>query len=97
MVPSAAILGFQIEWPMFTVSGSRTGWLQPEPSRFTRQRFETMPGIGSPSFGRLASGSAGRVDWKTMYEPSGDIAGEESGHSPENGASVGLDQPSPAL
>lgn len=29
-----------------------------------------------------------------MYDPSGDIAGEESGHTPENDASTGFDQPS---
>ena len=50
--------------------------------------------MGSPGLGRVASvsGTLGRVDWKTMQEPSGDIAGDESGHSPEKGARVGRDQ-----
>src|SRR5277367_4949578 len=85
------MLGFQMALPMLTESGSRTGLLQPAPARSTRHRLETMPGIGSPSLGRTVSGATGRLDSKIRYEPSGDMAGAESGHSPEKGASVGCD------
>src|SRR6185312_5030355 len=91
-VPSAATLGFHMDRPgMLTSSGKRCGSLQPEAVRSTRQRLETRPGTGWPGLGRVASvsGIFGRVDWKTMYEPSGDIAGDESGHSPEKAASSG--------
>src|SRR5271156_4010387 len=84
------MLGFQMEWPRFTAFGRRTGWLQPEPTRSTRQRFETTPGMGWPSTGLTVAGVAGRVDWKTMNVPSGDMAGDESGHSPEKDARTGL-------
>ena len=91
-VLSAAMLGFQMDKPgMLTSSGNRCGSLQPEAVRSTRQRLEMMPEIGWPGFGRVdsVSGTFGRVDWKTMKEPSGDIAGDESGHSPEKAASSG--------
>src|ERR1700733_4830882 len=36
-------------------AASRVGLLQPEPTRSTRQRLETMPEMDSPSFGRELS------------------------------------------
>jgi hypothetical protein len=56
------MLGFDIDWPArLTVSGSRVGLLQPEPTRSTRQRLETMPGMDSPSLGLEVSGVAGHL------------------------------------
>jgi hypothetical protein len=79
MVPSEAMLGFQMERPgRLTVSGRRLGslhvlfdaslddLLDDEPMRSTRQRLETRPGTGWPGLGVLAEvrGAMGRVDWK---------------------------------
>src|SRR5271156_1113411 len=87
MVPSAAMLGFQIEFPIFTASGSLSGSLQPEPTRFVRYRFARRPTAFSPDLGF----SFGRSETKTRYEPSGAIPGDESDHSPEKGATSGSD------
>jgi hypothetical protein len=78
--PFAATLGLKIASVIFTSSGSRTGSDQPVRVLFTRHKFEAIPGIGSPGFGSSFSGVFGRVDTNTMYLPSGDHVGEESGH-----------------
>jgi hypothetical protein len=74
---------------MFTVSGKRIGAVQPLALRSTRQRFDTSPAGVPPDAVAPLAPFFGRVDWKTTYFPSGDHAGDESGHSPENAATFG--------
>src|ERR1700744_319297 len=88
------MLGFQIESPMLTVAGSRTGLLQAEPMRSTRQRLFTT-GLALRS-APGAGGVTGRRELKIRYDPSGAIPIEESAHSPEKGAITGFDH-SPSI
>jgi len=88
-LPLAAMLGFQIEPLMFTASGKRTGTDHPLAVRSTRHKFETTPTGADPFVAEPLAASFGRVDWNTTYFPSGDHAGDESGHAPENAATFG--------
>lgn len=64
MLPSLTMLGFQIECPMLTASGSLTGVPQPLPRRSTRHKLAIF----------------GRTDTYTAYEPSGENSDDQSFH-----------------
>src|SRR5580693_5682636 len=76
------MLGRKILALMLTAGGSSLGVSHPLATRSTRHRWDAFaPPVCD-----------GRVDWKTMNEPSLAIAGDESYHCPENETMIGADQ-----
>ncbi len=82
-VPSAATDGLDSLWSVLTGAPRFRGAPQPLPLFSTTQMSASA---------RIADPSRGRSEPKKSFEPSGDRAGEKSGHTPEKGAISGVVQ-----